>query len=132
MYDIGKLEYIAVNTAQGERFVDLCTYVPNTNSYPQMDVTRICQNGSGISDKQLVHLIWWRWRNNFAQIDPTQTLSHLSVDKEIVDCIQENVEMNESRKYCHLFGWYNNVLPNEITVRCPHRENPCLPNKYGE
>lgn len=73
--------------------------------------------------KVLVHHLVWRHRTG-ALVDPLSHISHIDADKRYVECVQESREMNESRKFCHLFGWYA-TLTGEETPRCPHRERPC-------
>jgi hypothetical protein len=90
--------------------------------YPQFDLTRF--RFGNIKGKQLVHLIWWRFLNNGQLIDPELDISHLDAEAGYLSVVQETREMNESRKFCHLFCWYK-VLPGEDVKRCPHRENPC-------
>ena len=89
--------------------------------YPQIDLKPL---PCSLQNKQLVHLIYWRFINNGALIDPDLTISHLDKDPTILDLRQESWAMNESRKYCHMFGWYK-TLPHEERARCPHWENPC-------
>ena len=87
--------------------------------YPQVDLKAL-----GIEKKQLIHLIWWRWENNGALIDPDLHISHCDADHKVLHLVQESRDLNESRKYCHLFGWYK-TKPGEERPRCPHWEHPC-------
>jgi hypothetical protein len=89
--------------------------------YPQIDINRF---GFKVKGKQLVHLIWWRWETGGQLIDPTQQISHRHYSSSVLSLVQESVMMNESRKYCHLFGWFK-TFPEEDKPRCPHLENPC-------
>jgi hypothetical protein len=93
------------------------------DKYPQMDITRFNLKVTG---KLLVHHMFWRYQNNGALInlDPQMHISHIDKDKSYIESVQESVDMNESRKYCHLFGWYK-VKPGDERARCPHWENPC-------
>lgn len=93
--------------------------------YPQIDCNRWVP-GAG---KQLVHAIWWRYQNSGNTTTTTTTtvgleLSHIDSNPKYIECRAETHEYNESRKYCHLFGWYK-VLPGEDAVRCPHWEHFC-------
>lgn len=74
--------------------------------------------------KQLVHLLWWRWENRGVLIDEDRHISHLDARPGCLSVVQESREMNESRKYCHLFEWYKRKT-GEDRPRCPHWENPC-------
>jgi len=90
--------------------------------YPQLDLHKFSW---GVNlNKQLVHLIWWRWVNKGALLNERLTISHLDKDNTILHLTEESVELNESRKYCHLFGWYK-PKPGEDKPRCPHWEVPC-------
>ncbi len=93
--------------------------------YPQVDVNRFFPPGHPRVGKQLVHLIWWRYRNGGALIRPDLQISHLHHDSCVLALTQESWEMNQSRIYCHRFGWYKS-LPGEDRPRCPHWELPCL------
>lgn len=116
----------------GDRGV-ICNLAPTRNKkgeykYPQVSITKWCGEKK---PKVLVHAVWWRYINDFKKIDPDLELSHLDVNPRYIDTVQETAEMNESRKYCHLFKWYTQ-LPNddfplfyEESPRCPHKENPC-------
>lgn len=117
-----KQAYI-IPTPRGEK----CTLAPTkskkgSDKHPQFDLTRF--NFSEVKGKQLVHLIYWRFLNNGASIDPELHISHLDADQQVLRLIQESRDMNESRKYCHLFGWYK-LRPGESRPRCPHWETPC-------
>jgi len=89
------------------------------DKYAQVDTTFI-----GTPGKQLVHMIYWRWANNGALIDENLTISHVDADHKVMSLTQESRDLNESRKYCHLFGWYK-PKPGEDRPRCPHWEIPC-------
>lgn len=92
--------------------------------YAQIDLERFASIWGRHLGKQLVHLIWWRAHNNGQLLHPDLHISHRSINTRTLDLIEETREMNESRKYCHLFGWYK-PLPNEDKPRCPHWEAPC-------
>lgn len=98
-----------------------CTVDARGNpKYPQLDISYI-KPGAG---KQLVHLVYWRYQTRGQLIDPSLYISHRDADSTVLNLVQESREMNESRKYCHLFGWYK-TKPGEDRPRCPHWENPC-------
>lgn len=111
-----------VSTPRGEKCTLACTKDAKGN--PKHAQVSMEQFNCGITKKQLVHLIYWRYVNNGAIIDPELHISHLDADQQMLNLIQETREMNESRKYCHLLGWYKKK-PNESRRRCPHWENPC-------
>jgi len=103
----------------------MCTLAPTVDArgrpkYPQKDV-RSVTNGR-VTSKVLVHHIVWRHRTR-AMVDPALDISHLDKDKAYVEATQEETAMNESRKYCHLFGWYKIEAAGK--KRCPHWEHPC-------
>lgn len=101
-----------------------CTLKPNKEGgYAQVDVTSYCKE-SGVTGKQLVHLIYWRFINDGAQIREGFEISHLCKDNTVLNVLEESWEMNQSRIYCHYFGWYK-TLPGEDRPRCPHWENQC-------
>ena len=68
--------------------------------------------------KELVHLIWWRWENGGALIPADLHISHRHHDGRVLKLVAEDRLLNESRKACHSFGWYNGG--------CPHVYAPCL------
>jgi len=74
--------------------------------------------------KVLIHHIYWRMMNDYALIPADLHISHRDAEPEVMNLIAETVDMNESRKYCHKFGWYK-VLPGADRPRCPHWEAPC-------
>jgi len=86
--------------------------------YPQVDITKF---HFAVTGKVLVHHLFWRFQNNGALMDlaPDMHISHLDKDKKYIECVQESKDMNESRKYCHLFSWYK-VKAGEGRARCPH------------
>lgn len=90
--------------------------------HAQVDIARYI--GSAKPRKELVHLIYWRKTNNYKLIPADEHISHLDKDQQVLNLTSEKAELNESRKYCHLFGWYK-CLHGETTPRCPHKENPC-------
>lgn len=67
------------------------------------------------------HLIVWRYLNNFAAIPEGLEISHCDHDHKILNLVAESHELNESRKACHLFGWYKEVDSNGV-ILCPHRK----------
>jgi len=91
--------------------------------YPQFNIERF---GFPKDTKILVHHLFWRYNNDGALVDesPDMHISHLDEDRNYIECVQESVNMNESRKYCHLFGWYK-AKEGEDRPRCPHWETPC-------
>ena len=89
------------------------------DKWPQKDLTRF-----GFRHKVLVHHIWWRYENSFAPIPDGLDISHLDADHQVLRLVAESRDVNESRKYCHLFKWYK-PLPGEPRPRCPHWNNPC-------
>lgn len=74
--------------------------------------------------KVLVHLLWWRYMNDFNIIPEGMHVSHLDADQQILHLTIESPALNESRKHCHLNGWYK-VDPLRNTPRCPHWECCC-------
>jgi len=78
----------------------------------------------GLAKKVLVHQLYWRYKNNYAPINPELHISHCDKEPEVLNLVAESSMMNESRKYCHLFNWYK-PLPNEDWARCPHWEHLC-------
>jgi hypothetical protein len=85
----------------------------------QVDCRRVGFNG-----KILVHHIYWRYKNAFQLIDTTLHISHRDAEAEVLHLIAESRELNESRKYCHMFKWYKTRV-GEQRPRCPHWEHPC-------
>jgi len=106
-----------------------CTLQPTKDAkgndkHPQCTITRFAPLEDGKQHKQLVHLIWWRWENNGRLIPDELHISHLDKNPRVLRLTAESRDLNESRKYCHLFGWYK-ALPGEDSPRCPHKEMPC-------
>jgi hypothetical protein len=102
----------------------VCNLKPNKpGGYPQVDCKLVTRGR--VTTKVLVHHIVWRHRTQL-DIDssPLLHISHLDADKAYVEAVQESAAMNESRKYCHLFGWYAR-LKGDDRARCPHFEHPC-------
>lgn len=66
------------------------------------------------------HLIIWRYLNNFEPIPEGLEISHCDHDHRILNLVAESHELNESRKACHLFGWYEKKDSNGV-ILCPHR-----------
>ena len=88
--------------------------------YPQYDISHYHFDVTG---KVLVHHLYFRYVTEQI-IDSRLHISHLDLDPTVVECVQESKEMNESRKYCHQFGWYKR-LPGENRRRCPHWDHRC-------
>lgn len=106
----------------GRDGLEKCTYVTTgPGKHAQVDCRRVGYTGAG---KILVHHIYWRDKNDYALIDPTLHISHLDAEAEVLSLTMESAAMNESRKYCHLFGWYKRQ-PGEDRPRCPHWDTPC-------
>lgn len=82
------------------------------------------KRSAGMPNKVLLHLVVWRQANDYDLLDSSLEISHCDADHNVLNLIAESHDENESRKYCHLFGWYA-VLPGETEPRCPHREWPC-------
>jgi hypothetical protein len=95
--------------------------------YPQFDLSRF--GWPGIKFKVLVHHLYWRFENAHAVIPVGVQISHLDQNKKYIHGVAETPAMNESRKYCHLFRWFDiQQLPGggfEDNPRCPHWEAPC-------
>ena len=70
--------------------------------------------------KVLRHLIVWRYMNVGAYIPKDLDISHCDHDHTILNLVAESRELNESRKSCHLFGWYRKTDANG-QILCPHR-----------
>jgi len=122
VFSLQKRKFI-IETSHGPKCTYACTKkADGTQKYPQVDLNQF--HFPGITGKQLVHLIYWRWCNNGELLDLSMDISHIDADSTILALVQEAHEMNESRKYCHLFGWYK-TKPGEQRPRCPHWENPC-------
>lgn len=96
--------------------------------YAQFDITRFGNSygrRKAIRGKVLVHALLWRHANNFRKIPYSDLeLSHIDSDPHYMKTMLETHADNESRKYCHLNGWWR-PLPGETAPRCPHREFPC-------
>lgn len=102
-----------------------CTLIPNRpKGYPQYEkihsivlfqfLFRVRVTGGR---RVLVHQLVWRHQNGYALVDDTQDISHLDAEHGYVNCTQESRVMNESRNYCHRFGWYK-TKPGEDRPRC--------------
>jgi len=118
-----------IKIVRGEREFYRCSLAATKDAkgnpkHPQCTITKHAPLPEGQQHKQLVHLIWYRYVNEGAMIPDDQHISHLDADQQVLHLTAETRELNESRKYCHLFGWYKN-LPGEDRPRCPHWENPC-------
>jgi len=110
-------------TDRGWRCTLACTVdAKGKPKYPQLDLSRF-SFGTALG-KQLVHLIYWRYDNDGEQISADLNISHCDADHTILNLVQETRDYNESRKYCHLFGWYK-AKSGEDRPRCPHWEYPC-------
>lgn len=92
--------------------------------HPQCTITRFAPLPDNRQHKALVHLIWWRWEHGGAQIPEDLHISHLDADQQVLHLTAERREVNESRKWCHHFGWFR-TMPGEDAPRCPHKEQPC-------
>jgi len=101
-----------------------CTLAVTKNAKGNDKYAQVDTNCVGKPGKQLVHLIVWRWINKGAIIEENLTISHIDADHKVMHLIQESKDINESRKYCHLFGWYK-TKPGENRPRCPHWEISC-------
>jgi len=91
--------------------------------YPQIDLTRFQIPGVKTKQKVLVHHLFWCYKFE-EYIDANLHISHLDKECRYVECVQESKDLNESRKYCHKFGWYKKK-EDEDRPRCPHWEQPC-------
>ena len=104
------------------------TRKPNGSyKYAQMDIARFGvtrQRRRALKGKVLVHSLWWRYSNGYRKIPINLELSHIDANPKMILTRLETHEMNESRKYCHLYHWYR-ILPGEQAPRCPHKEFPC-------
>lgn len=90
--------------------------------HAQVDVKKV--TNSKTTRKELVHLIWWRYTNDFKPLPAGEHISHLDKDQQVLNLLSESPEINESRKHCHANGWWR-VDPMRGVPRCPHWENPC-------
>jgi hypothetical protein len=98
--------------------------------YQQVDISSMPGwKSDNWPQKALVHHIVWRYTHDYDFIAPDQHISHRDADKQVQNLTQESVEENESRKWCHYFGWYQ-CAPNEKYPRCPHWEEPCTGPEY--
>lgn len=127
------ITFMKTKSFNGKKYIEkkergwVCNLVPTKKKngdpkYPQFDISRF---GFPKGTKVLVHHLFWRFQNN-SLVDESATMhiSHLDADPIYIECTQETVDMNESRKYCHLFGWYK-TKEGEDRPRCPHWEVPC-------
>lgn len=112
----GKLITVQRNGVLYEKSLYVTT---GPNKHGQVDCGSV-----GIEGKVLVHHIYWRYKNEYKSLPKDLPISHLDAEPEVLNLLAESVQMNESRKYCHLFGWYK-AQPDEDRPRCPHWENPC-------
>lgn len=106
--------YIKTN----DRGQEYTTSVPTkANGHPQATV-------SGTGKKFLIHQIYYRYINNGALVsqDPMVHISHVDADQRVLSLVEESRDMNESRKYCHMFHWYR-ITDAFGVIMCPHRES---------
>jgi hypothetical protein len=113
---------ICVDPDDGRWWCDLAT----TGKYKHAQATipttmrpHLSFNSSSDQFKVLVHQVVWRFNTRFAL--PTHRdmpISHTGRNSQYLDVIAESVALNESRKACHSFKWYESGL-------CPHRYRPC-------
>ena len=66
------------------------------------------------------HLIVWRYLNDYEAIPDGLEISHCDHDNTILNLVAESHELNESRKACHIFGWYKK-RDSKGELLCPHR-----------
>jgi hypothetical protein len=112
-----------VPVERSKKFYEKALYkTTGKDKHCQVDITSLI--GAKSTTKVLVHHVYWRYKNNYETLPKGLHISHLDAEPEVQHLTAESREMNESRKYCHLFGWYKR-LPNEDKIRCPHWENPC-------
>ncbi|KAF2071304.1 hypothetical protein CYY_007379 [Polysphondylium violaceum] len=103
----------------------VCNLVPHSNGFHHICLNRFASLIGGVMmGKQCIEALYWRFRYKGQKLEPGFTLSHLDVDKRIIECVQESITNKEFRKYCHHFHWYRQIN-NEDTIRCPHKEHPC-------
>jgi hypothetical protein len=69
--------------------------------------------------KESAHMVWWRHTFRGARIPKGLQLSHFHADPHVLETVAETWDLNESRKFCHMF-W---VFGGE----CPHVYCPCQP-----
>jgi hypothetical protein len=109
-----------VPVRRGDRCFEKSMYkTTGPNKHGQVDLAPVGRRG-----KALVHHIYWRYKNGYRPLPDDLPISHLDAEPEVLHLTAESVQMNESRKYCHLFKWYK-AKPGEDHPRCPHREEPC-------
>lgn len=92
---------------------------------PVLSVDRL--TGPGGQWKVLLHLVVWRHLNQGALLPAGLEISHYNVNNSILDLVAESHELNESRKWCKVFGWHivqNQFIPVQ-PVLCPHTYCPC-------
>jgi hypothetical protein len=65
------------------------------------------------------HRVYWRYQNHGALIPRNLQISHTDRDHNLLILCAESKNLNESRKYCHLYGWTG------TNGLCPHRYFPC-------
>jgi len=112
-------------TCGGGMHVYQCHYSTNTHKYSVAGlrttwIKKWKAKGYFVPEAKtqvLVHVIWWRWANQYKLLDAQLEISHLWKDhNEILYLCQESPDMNESRKYCMLFDWWHPDKPE----RCNH------------
>jgi hypothetical protein len=64
--------------------------------------------------KLLRHLVVWRYMNKGALVPEELHISHADHDHTVLNLIAESKNLNESRKYCHMYQW-----------ACPHVYHKC-------
>lgn len=102
-----------------------CTLDPKGKpKYAQTSITKYLPATGRSQEKALVHLIYWRYTNGYKLIPEDLEISHRDADHTVLNLTAEVKPMNESRKYCHQFGYWKAFM-GESRARCPHKECPC-------
>lgn len=116
---------IAVEQGSGRWRCDLAATGSNKHPQATIPVNLRGQLSVDSEDKQWkvqVHRVVWRYRSRLPlpafDGEGALPISHTARDARYLELIAESVELNESRKYCHLFGWF-------AQGRCPHVYKPC-------
>jgi len=74
-----------------------------------------------LNRKVLVHVIYWRWANQYKLLDPLLEISHCwKGHTDILYLTEETPDLNDSRIYCMKLNWWH---PNYPGV-CNHNP-PC-------
>jgi len=123
--------YYSSPTCGGNK-VYQCTFVPSgpTDKYAQAYLKKEWrekwrEDGNFVptAQKVLVHVIYWRWANQYKPLTEGTEISHCWKDhNDVLYLCQESLEMNESRKYCMKFDWWH--PKNRRHARCNHHP-PC-------